>query len=81
LHAFSSGHVVTDAFASNIALAPNGGFWVQTDRGTAAVNGAPQFNNVPFGGNIVSFPGQNGYWVITNLQNKTVRFTLAAVRR
>jgi hypothetical protein len=54
------------ALASNIAVAPNGGFWVQSNRGTSAVNGAPQFADVPYSGVIVAVPGHNGYWVVTS---------------
>ncbi len=53
------------SFASNIAVAPNGGFWVQTTKRTIALDGAPEFANVPHAGNIVAVPGHNGYWVVT----------------
>jgi hypothetical protein len=55
---------------TSIALAPNGGFWIQVDNGadfsyTLAVNGAPQYANVPQPGTIISIPGTFNYWVVT----------------
>jgi hypothetical protein len=58
-----------------IAAAPSGGFWLQRDAskeskptsstGTYAIDGAPQFANVPYQGSIAAIPGQEGYWVVT----------------
>jgi Ricin-type beta-trefoil lectin domain-like len=55
---------------TSIAEAPNGGFWVQVDSGenfsyTLAIDGAPQYQNVPDAGSIIAVPGTNGYWVVT----------------
>lgn len=54
---------------TSIALAPNGGYWVQVDENgsfyTLAVNGAPQYENVAHRGSIIAVPGTSGYWVVT----------------
>jgi hypothetical protein len=57
---------------TSIAAAPKGGFWLQIDgrrsgvaSGTQAIDGAPQFENVPVPGSIAAIPGQEGYWVVT----------------
>jgi hypothetical protein len=55
---------------TSIAAAPNGGFWVQVDNGetnsyTLAIDGAPQYENVPDPGSIIAVPGTNGYWVVS----------------
>jgi hypothetical protein len=58
---------------TSIAAAPNGGFWVQVDDysngggagHTVAIDGAPQFENVPARGTIAAIPGRGGYWVVT----------------
>jgi ricin-type beta-trefoil lectin protein len=58
---------------TSIAAAPNGGFWVQVDafsngggyNRTLAIDGAPQFEDVPYRGSIAAIPHRNGYWVVT----------------
>jgi hypothetical protein len=57
---------------TSLAAAPNGGFWVQVDgyaNGGAsrslAIDGAPEFENVPHRGSIAAIPGREGYWVVT----------------
>ena len=54
---------------TSIALAPNGGYWIQVDRGpdsyTLAINGAPQYQSVPKRGSIAAIPGTSGYWVVS----------------
>jgi hypothetical protein len=59
-------------FLTSIAAAPNGGFWLQRDgradkviSSTYAIDGAPEFANVPEPGSIAAIPGQEGYWVVT----------------
>ncbi|MFZ1052276.1 MAG: RICIN domain-containing protein [Candidatus Sulfotelmatobacter sp.] len=58
---------------TSIAAAPNGGLWVQVDgvanggaSRTLALDGAPQFDNVPYRGAIAAIPGRNGYWVVAS---------------
>ncbi|MEI9979583.1 MAG: hypothetical protein WDN23_11395 [Edaphobacter sp.] len=55
---------------TTIAVAPNGGYWVQIYDAyghgkTIALNGAPQFESIPYIGFITSSPGVNGYWIVT----------------
>jgi len=57
---------------TSIAAAPNGGFWVQVDgysnggvSRSLAIDGAPEFENVPHRGSIAAIPGREGYWVVT----------------
>jgi hypothetical protein len=61
------------SYATSIAAAPSGGFWVQVDNThehrsseTLAKDGAPAFGDVPEVGNIAAIPGRNGYWVVTD---------------
>lgn len=63
---------------TSIAAAPNGGFWIQVDGDvdnsenggsrTIAINGAPQYANIPHRGSIASVPGilVSGYFVVTD---------------
>jgi hypothetical protein len=61
---------------TSVAAAPNGGLWVQVDGGvdnddnrgsrTIALNGAPQYQSVPYRGSIATVPGQEGYWIVTD---------------
>ena len=54
---------------TSIAAAPGGGFWIQIDDGvlheTIAIDGAPQYESVPYPGSIAAIPGTNAYWVVT----------------
>jgi hypothetical protein len=63
--------VGTDGSLTSVAAAPNGGYWLQRDgsnsgvlSGTYALDGAPDFDNVPDPGSIAAIPGQEGYWVV-----------------
>jgi hypothetical protein len=63
---------------TSIAMAPNGGFWVQVDqyapygnigsggrgRTVSVDNQAPVLSSVEDRGTIISPPGKNGYWVL-----------------
>jgi hypothetical protein len=50
---------------TSIAAAPGGGFWIQVDGGTLAIDGAPQYESVPQEGSIAAIPGTNSYWVVS----------------
>jgi hypothetical protein len=54
---------------TSIAAAPNGGYWIQVDKGedsyTLAIDGAPQYASVPKPGSIIAIPGTTKYWVVT----------------
>jgi hypothetical protein len=52
---------------TSIAVAPNGGFWVQRDdtrSGTLALDGAPDLGSIDAKGSIVTVPGLKGYWIV-----------------
>jgi hypothetical protein len=68
---------VTAQVLTSVAVAPNGGFWIQLQDvrsplyqprldGTYVIDGAPSYSNYPHRGNIVGAPRTTGYWIVTD---------------